>query len=92
MFFLYKIYGKCLSERGNTEMLKQEDLNVMCTFSPYVDHSFVVINGIFRLTLYTVNLIVEGCGPPPPLVNWGRLMTHQVDVEIGMHWFSLGFC
>lgn len=49
-------------------MLKQENLNVMCTFSSHMDNVCVLINGIFRFISYAVNFIVEACGPPHPLI------------------------
>ena len=62
---------ECVFQREeNTEMMKQEDLNVMCTFSSHVDHLFVLINGIFRLTSYAVDLIAKGWGPPPHWLIW----------------------
>lgn len=44
IFFLYKIYGvECIFQReGNTEMLKQKNLNAMCTFSSHMDNVFVL--------------------------------------------------
>jgi hypothetical protein len=44
-------------------MLKQENLNVMCTSSSHMDNVFVLINGIFTLISHRVNFIVKACGP-----------------------------
>lgn len=56
-------------------MLKQENLNVMYTFSSNMDHVFVLINGIFRLISYAVDFIGKTCGPPLPSENLRKLMT-----------------
>lgn len=77
---------ECVFQReGNTEMLKQENLNVMCTFSSHMDHLFVLINGIFRFISYAVIFIGKACGPPRPSVNSRRMTTRKVNVEIGIH-------
>lgn len=48
-------------------MLKQENLNVMCTFSSHMDNAhmnnvFVLINGIFRFIAYPVDVIAKVYG------------------------------
>lgn len=54
---------KCVFQKeGNIEMLKQENLNVMCTFSSHMDNVFVLINGIFRFIAYPVNVIAKAYG------------------------------
>lgn len=86
MFFLYKIYGVCLSKRGKYRNVKAENLNAMCTFSSHMDHVFVLINGIFRLISYAVNFIVKACGPPRQWVNLRRVITHnKMDAELEIH-------
>lgn len=91
--FSYIRSMECVFQReGNTEMLKQENLNAMCTFSSNMDHLFVLINGIFRLKSYAVNFITKACVPPHPLVNLRTIMTHKVNVKMGIRLFSLGFC
>lgn len=77
---------ECVFQReGNTEMLKQGNLNAMCTFSSNMDHLFVLINGIFRLNSNAVNFIAKACEPPGPSVNLRKIMTHKVNVEMRIH-------
>lgn len=51
-------------------MLKQENLNVMCTFSSDKDNVFVLINGIFRFISRAVDFIAKACGQSRPSIPW----------------------
>lgn len=59
---------ECVFQKeGYIEMLKQENLNVMCTFSSHMDNAhmdnvFVLINGIFRFIAYPVDVIAKVYG------------------------------
>lgn len=68
--FSYMRSMECVFQRGNTGMLKQENLNVMCTFSSHMDNVFVLINGIFKFISYAVNFMARAWGPAYPSISW----------------------
>lgn len=68
--FSYIRSMECVFQRGNTGMLEQGNLNVMCTFSSHTDNVFVLINGIFKFISYAVNFMARAWGPAHPSISW----------------------